>query len=266
MRKRFSLIDSLDKQQKDINELLGVNNYNRIITKVPYSNIGQTKFGNFFYNNYKDAIKATENLYRHFKIPNYIGGTIEESRNKFWKEYPSVEHAVDSIANAYQINPDIIKYRLNHEGYVDSSITSNNINHTLKIYHPKNNDLKSNINTHSGFFSFGLDDVGTLIKEGKIKLINEKWYDGQNKNEKNRSVNSAVGETDLDNIGIMTATLKYYRDQAKKDYPKASNEDLDRYSVIYYNRGQQGAKKFINAGGKGYNIRRTLEETKGIKK
>ena len=110
MRKRFSLIDNLDKQQKDINELLGVNNYNRIITKVPYSNIGQTKFGNFFYNDYRDAIKATENLHRHFKIPNYIGGPVEESRNKFWKEYPSVEHAVDSIANAYQINPDIVKY------------------------------------------------------------------------------------------------------------------------------------------------------------
>ena len=266
MGKRFSLIDKLDKQQKDINDFLMVNNHNRIITKIPYSNIGQTKFGNFFYNDYKDAIKATENLHRNFKIPNYIGGTIEESRNKFWKEYPSVGNAVDSIANAYQINPDIIKYRLNHEGYVDSSITSNNISHTLKNYYPRDNGLKSNIRVHSGFFNFGLDDVGTLIKEGKVKLINEKWHDGQSRNEKLRMVNSATGETDLDNIGMMAATLKYYRNEAKKDYPKASNKDLDRYSVIYYNRGQQGAKKFINAGGKGYNIRRTLEETKGIKK
>lgn len=171
----------------------------------------------------------------------YIGGTTKETREKYWKQAPIVRHAVDSIANEYGINPNILKERLSLEGFVDDNIRNNNNYIDASTYHA----LHRNSSSNEGFGLFGLDDVGTMIDQKKVKLINEKFYTIDNYNEKGRSVQSVTGHTPLDNIGIMAATLKYFRDEAKKDFPNASSKYLDKAASIYYNRGAAGGYKYL---------------------
>jgi hypothetical protein len=54
-------------------------------------------------------------------------------------------------------------------------------------------------------------------------------------------------------MGIVAAHLKYFKDKAHKDFPNASEYDLNRYSNAYYNRGISGGKKWVKSGAKGYN-------------
>lgn len=171
----------------------------------------------------------------------YIGGTRNEAREKYWQQAPIVRHAVDSIANEYGINPKILKERLSLEGFVDDNIRNNNNYIDASTY----NALHRNSSSNDGFNLFGLDDVGTLIDQGKVKLINENFYTTDNVNEKGRRVNSVTGHTTLDNMGIMAATLKYFRNEAKKDFPKASDSYLDKAASIYYNRGAAGGYKYL---------------------
>lgn len=173
---------------------------------------------------------------------NYIGGARNEAREKYWQQAPIVSHAADSIANEYGINPKLLKERMSLEGFVDASIRENN----------KGNNNSSNYGilhktygTNDGFHLFGLDDVGTMIDQGKVKLINENFYTTDNVNEKGRLVHSITGHTTLDNMGIMAATLKYFRDKAKKDFPNASSKYLDKAASIYYNRGAAGGYKYL---------------------
>ena len=93
------------------------------------------------------------------------------------------------------------------------------------------------------------------INNGTINLINEKWKDEWNINEHGRKVHSANGETVADNIGITAAALKGFRDLANKDFPGTSDYDLDRYANAYYNRGIEGARKWVKNGANGYNFR-----------
>lgn len=171
----------------------------------------------------------------------YIGGTKEESRKAYWEQSPIVSHAVDSIANEYGINPNILKERLSLEGFVDKNIRRNNIGVNSSDYE----SLHRPTTTREAYTSFGLDDVGTMIDKGKVKLINETFYTTDNVNEKGRVVHTANGRTPLENIGIMAATLKYFRDEAKKDFPNASNKYLDKAASIYYNRGAAGGYKYL---------------------
>ena len=46
-----------------------------------------------------------------------------------------------------------------------------------------------------------------------------------------------------------------FKDQAKEDFPNASEEDLNRYALAYYNRGRVGGKKWVKNGAKGYNYK-----------
>lgn len=171
----------------------------------------------------------------------YIGGTKEESRKTYWEQSPIVSHAVDSIANEYGINPNILKERLSLEGFVDKNIRKNNIGINSSNYE----SLHRPTTPGEAFKSFGLDDAATMIDKGKVKLINETFYTTDNINEKGRVVHTANGHTPLENIGIMAATLKYFRDEAKKDFPNASNKYLDKAASIYYNRGAAGGYKYL---------------------
>ena len=196
--------------------------------------------------------------------PTYIGGKTDKARAEFWRQEPVMQHAVDSIAGEYNINNDALKYRLDHEGFTDAAIKMRN----YAIQNPKWADIEeyrgySLLNGDklaSGISLFGLDDVATLIDEGKVNLINESWRDGTAKNEKGRETHYATSDNVKGNIGIMAATLKAMRDQAKKDFPKASEADLDRYAAAYYNRGFTGGKKYVKSGGKGYKVKRSLEK------
>lgn len=187
-----------------------------------------------------------------------------EVRDKYWKQAPIMRHAVDSIANAYGINPSIIINRMNEEGYTDNAIKENNFSYLNsrkelkenpnsydaddfdRIIRESSNYQKLNYaNWNGGFNEFGLDDVATMLQQGKVNLINEDWYDTENVNEHKRDVLTANGHRNSDNIGIMAATLKYLRNKAAKDFPNSSNSFLDNAAGIYFNRGETGGKEYI---------------------
>ena len=237
------------------------------------------------YNTRNEAVAANRSYYtakrlqeQTNKIPvTYIGGTPEQARAEFWRQEPVLQHAVDSVGKLYGINPDIIKYRLNHEGFVDDNI---------KI---RNNDIQNNYNIRRGYnilnfptgpyeasHHFGFDDYGTYLENGNIQLSDKKrFYDTVTKgkkeyrpasywtvdfdNEKGRKTNAAIGSDVADAFGMTAAGLKYFRDKAKEDYPDTSDYDLNRYANAYFNRGIVGGRKWVNDGAKGYNYRRSLE-------
>lgn len=190
--------------------------------------------------------------------PSYIGGTPEQARDEFWRQEPVLKHAVDSIANRYEISPEVLRYRIDKEGYVDEEINRRNSS-ILKGNRnfPRGYDL---LHDRTSGMAFGLDDAATNIKRGDVKLINEVWYElDPFINEKGRTTYPAEGEDTAGNIGIMAAHLKYHREKAKQDFPNASEYDLDRYGLAYYNRGNAGGKKWVKQGADGYNYRRRLE-------
>lgn len=188
-----------------------------------------------------------------------IYGDPHSSRALFYQYYPEFTKSIDSIAHRYNISPSLLKTRLAREGVIDLFINVNNrkLNEKQPKYSRK--DLLNsfyNSDITNGFGHFGLDDVGTLIKEGKVKLINEKYKTTENTNENNRKVLSADGLTTLDNIGIMAATLKHYKDEAKRYHPLDIN-NWDRIANIYYNRGVYGGNNYIKRKNKknlGYHL------------
>lgn len=176
----------------------------------------------------------------------YIGGTTQEARDKYWQQAPIMRHAVDSIANRYKIKPSLLRHRIDKEGFTDYNIQQHNItrNDNDIARNASNYSKLNEFNYDSGFKYFGLDDVADMIGN-KVQLINENWFDSYNTNEKDRKVHSAEGELTKDNIGIMAATLKYFREQAAKDFPNSTNNFLDKAAEIYYNRGETGGKNYI---------------------
>lgn len=195
------------------------------------------------------------------KRKSYIGGTPKQARQTYWDTDNEMYLLTDSVARSYNIAPELLRARMDAEGYTDARIKAinedvkNNTNRALL----GENLFRSPAMPYVAGEEFGLDDVATYINDGKVQLINENWGDGQFLNEKGRWTNMAMGHNYSDNIGIMAATLKGMRDQAKKDFPNASESDLDRYAQAYYNRGFTGGKKYAQNKGKGYKVRRTLE-------
>lgn len=180
---------------------------------------------------------------------NIIDKVNNETAEKYWKQAPIIRHAVDSIAERYNINPKLLRDRLNKEGFTQKSIKINNEKEDSNSYKALNTNYpwygENNNLSSPGFIGFGLDDVADFINQGKVKLINENWTDSYNINEHNREVHSADGLSNADNIGITAATLKYFRDKAAKDFPKASRTFLDEAAGMYYNRGEQGGKTYM---------------------
>lgn len=191
----------------------------------------------------------------------YIGGTPEQTRVQYWKQDPEMQIITDSIANEYNISPDLLRARLDAEGFTDGRISA--INSRLRNKKLLNQEYGAAFaNSPSipadGINWYGLDDMGTYIENGDAKLINENWGSGTFINEKGRTTNAASGETQKDNIGILASGLQMARNKAKEDFPKASDYDLDRYASAYYNRGFAGGKRWVQNGAKGYKIRRSL--------
>lgn len=232
--------------------------------------------------NYLKAKKLSEQTK---KIPiSYIGGTPEQARAKFWKQEPVLQHAIDSVSKRYNVNPEVVKYRINHEGFVDHYIQDRN--NALKRgnadWQPRGYEILNDlVSAGAGISDFGFDDYGTYLEEGKIKLTGKQLYkqpggfkymspqyytgysnDGQEyTNEKGRKTNPATGWDNATNFGMAAAGLKYFKDEAKKDFPNASDEELDRYSLAYFNRGVVGGRKWVKSGAKGYNFKkRSLED------
>lgn len=188
--------------------------------------------------------------------PKYIGGSPQEVRDKYWEQAPVIRHAVDSAAKSYGVTPESLRKRIESEGYVDSMIVNNN----KIILNPEFNknarlgmgydELHSDVGAgNDAFTSFGLDDSYTMIEEGKVVPHKERYSLEQNINEKGRLVNTARGETTLDNIGLTAATLKYFTDLAKKKYPNFTSHQHDVAGNTLYNRGYDGGTDYIKAHG-----------------
>jgi len=200
----------------------------------------------------------------------YIGGTRQQARDKYWQTDNEMYMLTDSVARTYGINPELLRSRMDKEGYTDERIKDINYEYDVARGRKHRDSpfravlgeklFNSEADSRTASEEFGLDDVATYINNGRVHLINETWGDGQFRNEKGRWTNIAIGNNYSDNIGIMAATLKAMRDQAKKDFPKASEAELDRYAGAYYNRGFTGGKNYVKAGGKGYKVKRSLED------
>ena len=196
--------------------------------------------------------------------PTYIGGSPNEARAEFWRQEPVMRHAVDSIAGRYGIQSDALRYRLNHEGFVDNAIALRN-----RAVQERPSDISkyrgygllhnSGMRKLSGPMSFGLDDVATLINENKVQPINEPWYHMTFTNEKGRNTLAADGEDVAANRGLSAATLRYFTNQAKRDYPNLSPDEAARYGIAYYNRGVAGGRGWAKSGAKGYDYKRSLK-------
>lgn len=180
----------------------------------------------------------------------YIGGKPSEARSKYWEQAPIMRHATDSIAKIYDINPSVLRNRLDKEGYTDNVIRL----HNWALKYGKGDRKYSNyskLNRMSAFgdgpSQYGLDDVFTYIKQGDVVPIETDYYDHDFTNEKGRTTQAVTGETTADNISLMGATLKYFRDKAEQDFPGANRIFLDEAAGIYFNRGAAGGKKYLKS-------------------
>lgn len=210
------------------------------------------KAGNDSYNKYLSDSTAKRLSEQTKRIPlRYIGGKPDEARAEFWRQEPVMQHAVDSIAERYGINSDALKYRIDREGFTDRAIRARNeslkygagpglSNNSFRGYNLLHSDA-----FRSGPINFGLDDVATMIMQGKVHPINEEWEDEDFINEKGRKTKGASAKDPAGNIGLTAATLKYFTEQAKKDYPHLSDYDANRYGLAYYNRGIAGGRKWV---------------------
>jgi hypothetical protein len=89
------------------------------------------------------------------------------------------QHAVDSIANQYGISPESLKYRLDREGFTDYNIKRRNarVKKGHQQFEPRGYQLLNNSMYKLAGTQIGLDDAKTYIDSGKVKLINENWFD-----------------------------------------------------------------------------------------
>lgn len=251
--------------------------------------------GNSWYRNGK---KMTANDLKHYKIYNdngyyrrplpdgnvvtldldknglpikskYIGGDTAESRRTFWEQAPIVRHAVDSIASEYRISPNLLRTRLDAEGFTDNRIKANN--NAVKNKSPfRDSNNYSTLTEYDvikgkspGFSLYGLDTAADLINSGKVNLINENWSDSYNTNENNQLVHTADGITALDNMGIVGATLKYLKGEAGKRHSNLKDGQLEGLANMYYNRGIAGGERYYKNNGLGkYQVSRAKHNPK----
>lgn len=180
-----------------------------------------------------------------------IGGPTAEARSKYWSQEPVMSHAVDSIAERYNIDPMSLRYRLDREGFTDIHIQKRNSIIKANKQVKRGYDLL-NDNAPPGEV-LGLDDARDYIDSNKVRLMNEQWDIAPDfTNEKGRITHPVDPKTNSDAIGIVAAHLKYFKDSAKEDFPNSSEYDLNRYSNAYYNRGRGGGRRWVRSGAKGY--------------
>ena len=235
-----------------LNTILNIPNKERkfSLEKIPISEQFKDKDG-YYKRKLLDGTLAVQNVDENgnpIKY-NYIGGTTEETRNKFWKQSPIIRHAVDSIANEYNIKPATLRKRLDEEGFVDALIKDNNYyiqnKEEIPLETRRDYSTLNGFGYGNGFQSFGLDNTADYILEGKVKPINEEWYSEYNENEKGKIVHSANGKDTKSTIGLTAAQLKYFQDVAKKDFPNANRKFLEEATHEYYKRGEVNGKNYM---------------------
>ena len=185
----------------------------------------------------------------------YIGGTPEEVRQAYWKQYPRMVAVTDSIASMYGIDPHSLRNNLNREGFVDARIREHNDSVMNNRPVPDADEGLRRETYGEAMDEYGLDNVGQMIEDGKVIPIGNPNYDLQgNTNEKNQPVYTSEGYTHMDNINLSAAALKYFGTVVDNDYPNLSQHDRNRYIRAYYNRGVEGGRKWARNGAKGYSF------------
>lgn len=165
----------------------------------------------------------------------YIGGDAYTARKSFFNRIPKSKQFIINTAKKYNISPNLLLHRIAKEGAIDYFMKEYNYFSTKdKQIHIDDDFLSKG---SDGFYLYGLDDAGTLLKENKIHLKDSiNWWHEENKNEKGRYVNSATGKTNYDNIILKAATMEYIKNELLKrnDIPK---DKIDIYTNAAYNLG-----------------------------
>ena len=98
--------------------------------------------------------------------------------------------------------------------------------------------------------TWGLDDMGTMITNGTVKLRKglKVGTDYEMENEKGRTTYSVESDNYMDGVELTAVALKHFKDQMRKKYPKASEAQLEQYATAAFNTGVAGATNLINQG------------------
>ena len=168
----------------------------------------------------------------------YIGGGTNEARQKYFDADTELTSTIKTMAKQYGISPSALASRIAKEGPIDEAIR--------------------NYNNTNGYFQrgnmigplWGLDDMGTWISEGTVKLRKGLMVDTdfEMENEKGRTTYSVGSDNYMDGVELTAVALKHFKDQMRKQYPKASEAQLEQYATAAFNNGMEGATKLINKG------------------
>lgn len=168
----------------------------------------------------------------------YIGGTTNEARQKYFDTDTELTNTVKTMAKKYGISPNVLASRIAKEGPIDEAIK--NYNNTNGYF--QRGDMIGPI--------WGLDDMGTWITNGKVKLRKGLMIDAdyEMENEKGRTTYSVGSDNYMDGVELTAVALKYFKDQMRQKYPKASEAQLEQYATAAFNTGMTGAINLINQG------------------
>ena len=188
------------------------------------------------------AVSGKYNDHRWRYAPNaprvYIGGGANEARQKYFDADTELTSTIKTMAKQYGISPSALASRIAKEGPIDEAIR--------------------NYNNTNGYFQrgnmigplWGLDDMGTWISEGTVKLRKGLMVDTdfEMENEKGRTTYSVGSDNYMDGVELTAVALKHFKDQMRKQYPKASEAQLEQYATAAFNNGMEGATNLINKG------------------
>ena len=168
----------------------------------------------------------------------YIGGSTNEARQKYFDLDTELTNTIKAVAKQYGISPNVLASRIAREGPIDEAIR--NYNNTNGYF--QRGDMIGPI--------WGLDDMGTLIDNGTVKLRNGFMVDTDYEmvNEKGRTTYSVGSDNYMDGVELTAIALKYFKDEMRKKYPKASEALLEQYATAAFNTGMTGALNLINKG------------------
>ena len=168
----------------------------------------------------------------------YIGGSANEARQRYFDTDTELTNTVKAIAKKYGVSPSVLASRIAKEGPIDEAIKNyNNTNGYLQ-----RGEMIGPV--------WGLDDMGTWITNGTIKLRKGLMVDTdyEMENEKGRTTYSVGSDNYMDGVELTAVALRHFKDQMRKQYPKASEAQLEQYATAAFNNGMAGAINLINQG------------------
>lgn len=165
----------------------------------------------------------------------YVGGRNNlETRNKAATLIPGLLDSIQAISGRHKIPAGLMHHRIGKEGYYDANAWEYNYG----LYTDEMPGYWENIANKEvdGFGLLGLDDAGTLLQNGDIKLTKHvSWKPKVHRNEKNREVISVWTPTLWDALEIKAGDIKYRQEEMKKRGYRG--KDLETWTNAAYNLG-----------------------------